>query len=1055
MRHQQQQQSSRKPLLDSGHFQYGIGVAESDVSEDKNDRSYRISIVKAVDFFQLTLPRILSNYVFPWRKLHLVLNGMLSPNLQRMGRTHSFWDGVNISSDRLWPVVLSVLLLNDFVNYSSHSDVRYENTLAKIFFGFSDNENYQYGSLAANLGANSVWKSSCWTGMALLYTAFLLSGSINLALHSWHRRDENISAIQALNSLEWHLLWNPQLGAGQRTLLITKIIQIYGDANPISKCRMLLTLSKVYDLTDDQNLLLPATKTLTDISQYNYHHLYQHPADIIPMLLANYQQWVRGKLPLRQGRFLYPLFYLVVLPLQLLAKWHLLLYPIRKFYQHAQFHSDKNDCNAKNLIWAYVKEIGRYACVACQLDFVDYQRALTGDDCLTALLSSQRDIDVLINTMNKLTSRFSVKLLDLSQQDWQRWSEADLSRLFNLLAIPALSQFTSIQLANELTGRTGLLAYAIEALSNYLGQSQVVNLDVRYQSFNRGMFSYLLQGLNGTHWRTMSFSQAMLDDNDLEAFAHLNLLNVSTFDISGNAITAYGFNQLARRLSVSPLRVANFSDNDIQLSDLSGLHNLLTNVYLKVLDISAVDLSFVNITALGELLASSSLHAFYCRACQLSDALIEQLSSYLSLSSISELDLSGNPFAVFGLDALVNVLPSSAITRLDLSSSELSDRHIEKIANVLRDSHLSALILENNVISGQGAAQLFAAAVNSSLSALSLADNPLSEHFDVLMDALKRYENCLNLLNINRIGLTESYAVALLEVLAKSQLTHLSLSGNRLGAAIGLPLAKLLRAAPITTLDIRDAANAFYDFNSFLSALTTSSLQWLNVEGIPLWDEQAVSLSLSLVDHLQNPGALTEVELDQDFARALQRVQATTPLQVLVFSSLGISETSLRALCRIRSAIDISMITEQLPTSGCQLSDINIDHSSRRQLMTSSIISSDWMNDHRMLAMASLSVLLWSGLCLDLNAVQLPSKAIAALASLTLAGMIFLLLNEQSDLSVGLMAGAYFLSALTRRVMPIAKQYLPERFFKSANHFYTEAVINTASTTQITGMSRL
>lgn len=622
--------------------------------------------------------------------------------------------------------------------------------------------------------------------------------------------------------------------------------------------------------------------------------------------IARYFRWTLGD----DTRPLTQLFWIPTLLISTYKFYSVSLYlelVIKKLIDIVYYFNDKSVCENNGNYFKFLTLSERYECVACDWPFVSYQNSLTAQTCLENLLQQKMPPSGLIRYLNELPTVRGITRVDLSQYDWSNWPIVDwekwLLALEPMLA-PSLELF-NVSGVSENSDRIPTVQQ-LQALVQLLTQINMTEFDISHYSLNDELFPVLLESLTHPSLSGLYLQDTNMTDISASYLSKLisnSVFNLTHLHLADNQIGDKGIIQISQMISNSSLQVLNVAHN--LFSDL-GLQQLGLGIQASV--VQSLDLSDQSLSANGLKLLSDALKGN---------------------SSLRKLKLNNVDLTINHIHALQSCIEN--LEFLDISNNFLSGQAIQSIVHS-SNQHLKTLISRNNDLDEEAGRLLAQELSATSLACLDLSKNYLEAGFNDLLRALPDSpllslicEECdlkdehmvdlhlilandtllLQSLNLNKNKISNQTLLNCLEELPKSSLRELYLNNNEISCSkeSAPVLAQGLAKTNLTVLDLSSNRLDKYFFNELAPLLKQSHLQRLSLSNNKLESASIKHFSEALVHLPCHTQDLNSPQLSRQEKRVFYPMKRNTALNRLDIFNTDTNNATQRGFCRISASL--------------------------------------------------------------------------------------------------------------------------------------------------------
>jgi Ran GTPase-activating protein (RanGAP) involved in mRNA processing and transport len=706
-------------------------------------------------------------------------------------RTDEFFRGTQDFTEGIWPIGFYSLLAHDLICWIDYEN-RYGNTIKDILLGWPSNQQ----TLTTYL--TNFW----WWCITLAATPIVLGG--------WRlfdkRRVNDREALQILNAHHpsflsdtiWWLL-NPfsktkvSLQKIQRALLWRK--DVYGDDNPhltaiiefsrqsigLARLSVLSTLAKVADIDIQSHRDLSTREfwarlqAVSDIALTELKRNAGSSINFIRYIYANYLLWSLGH---SERRFLELVIFWPYMAALVYAKLRLGEAFVQFIYQDIRWLVNFYKCRQQDKLWTYMAQVAEYQCTVCgNWTDIAYANVFSAQSCLDDFFAVPRTPEEISNMLYRV-HHLGFNSLNLSRQDWNKWTTQELGYILNLTR--AASHIQHLKIMDLSCGFAN--PHILDPERAYLLARFFRATDLEYLDFsNRGIGSnattIIIPQLVGNNLSYVDLSGNTISSPGMHALAAAiaDLPNLQVLKISGNGLTNTEIFQFAAVSNYTAIRMLGLGNNRFGQKGLDILAGNFSS-QLKVLDLSANDFSGFNLRNLG------------------------RNSQHLQELCLATTNIGDDEFST-----LTSSLAGSGLRVLDVSNNHLTEAGAKVFAQAVNSSRLEIVVFSDNKISAEGIAYISPALVNSSVKVFIMRGNDVG---DIGIEFFSRFlpHTQLRILNLADNQLTQLAAADLAVALPHSQVEEVDLSANDLGDA-GITEFSRVMKNPKSQLQIVRLAN--------------------------------------------------------------------------------------------------------------------------------------------------------------------------------------------------------------------------------------------------------
>jgi Ran GTPase-activating protein (RanGAP) involved in mRNA processing and transport len=734
--------------------------------------------------------------------------------LKRIYGVNGYLEGTDLMLNKVWSSLLLSFLVVDIYSYYRYPNLRFGNTLLKVFLAQTDNQQMLssaltlpeawplllgipvlWGVLKAFLSARHAkavdkaayrtlletlghYQASLWKDIGRWVLPSLLPEFVpNLALFALLPEPK---LKLALESAERLLLWDHRINPDERRILLQQVQVLTRKATHITQLKALITLAKVADGI--------APNDLVRLSQQGVD------AESLKSLLWVKQQAKQTLQQAAQSPSTQPLFSsLGVEPLINLPLDDKLTTPSRSRYLYTHYLlwtlGQPHDYRLQPLFWGY-------------LTFQGYFKA-------------------------RFFYSLGRGMYDTFNYYWDKWqceSEGKLWSYFNERADWECSFCGDLPLFyndvfNETTCWEAYIANPrpVKKLVELIERLSFVNLPTidlsRQHLENEGLITLLdallskanrIQTLLLNDLNDSAFPLPPLNATAIQAIT--NLLRNSTvkkLSLQGRQIQATDTPWLARALPYSPIQSLDLSGNNyIGAEGAKEIGQVLNRSQVQFLYLVYNNIGAEGAKGLAQGLPGSQVQFLYLVYNNIGDEGAKGLAQGLPGSQVQSLDLSYNNIGYEGAIGLAQGLPGSQVQSLDLSGNKIGEEGAKELAQGLSGSQVQFLYLVYNNIGAEGATRLAQRLPGSQVQHLDLRDNYIGA------EGAKGLAQGLPGSQVQHLDLSDNYigaegAKGLAQGLPGSQVQHLDLSDNYIGAEGATRLAEGLPGSQVQSLYLR------------------------------------------------------------------------------------------------------------------------------------------------------------------------------------------------------------------------------------------------------------
>jgi Ran GTPase-activating protein (RanGAP) involved in mRNA processing and transport len=802
--------------------------------------------------------------------------------LKQIYGVNGYLEGVDLMLNKVWSSLLLSFLAVDIYNYYRYPNLRFGNSLLKIFLAQTDNQQMLsnvltlpeawpillgipvlWGVLKAVLSARQAkavdqkayrilletlghYRASLWKDIGRWVLPSLLPEFMpNLALFALLPEPK---LKLALESAERLLLWDRRISPGERRILLQQVQMLVCKATHITQLRALTTLAKVADSIVPSDLVQLSQQGVNAETLKSFLWVKQQARQTLQQIAQS-----SSTLPLFSSAGTEPIINLPLMDDKLVT-------PSRSRYLYAHYLlwtlGQPHDYRLQPLFWGY-------------LAFQGYFKArffyLLGRGMYDTLKSSWDKWQC--ESEGKLWSYFNQREewkcsvcgdLPLFYKDvfneitcWDAYlaSPRPVDKLVGLIKRLRFDNLPTIDLSRQHLENEHLIT-VLDALRFKANHIQMLLLNDSAFSpppLNAAAIQIIADFLQNSMVTELSLQGRQIQAIDIQWLARtLPYSLIHTLDLSWNNISTEGAKEIGQVLNRSQVRSLDLGGfNNIDAEGAKGLAQGLPGSQVQHLDLSINRIGDEGAKEIGQVLNHSQVQSLDLSWNSISAEGAKGLAQGLLGSQVKTLSLLNNGIDAEGAKELVQGLLGSQVTSLDLSGNNIGDEGAKGLAQGLPGSQVLSLDLSLNSISAEGAKGLAQGLPGSEVKSLDLSDNNIGvEGAKELAQGLPGSQVQDLDLSWNNIG--AEGAKELVQGLPGSKVTSLDLSGNSISDEGAKGLAQGLSRSPVQDLYLSDNSIGDEGAKELFQGLPGSQVTFLDLSGNNIGDEGAKKLAQGL-----------------------------------------------------------------------------------------------------------------------------------------------------------------------------------------------------------------
>lgn len=879
----------------------------------------------------------------------------LSDNqLSRAFFVNCFLNGVEFITEKMWPAVLTGLLIADISYYYSLPLERYGNTIGKIFLGTANNQ-LSFGS---NLGSYLVEEWKYWFGFGILLGVPSIVGLASL-LYGWRNRiklpqEEIILAdkyprlhellkpkqltwsdvirwlctyskiANEWANLEFSMLWDKKMEPCHDELL-GKIRNLANNSSVVAQINALTILAKLVDHARYNEMQISERISVVGFIEQmtKYGNNFR-----IRSLYANYLLWTLGKNKKVGWHILswvFPTLYLFYAKARF---WEII---VRKIIEGFNYYFAEKNCHDQNKVWQYMPQVADYVCSVCgDWQSIYYNDIFTGQACLDGFLAKPRSLSDIFAALKKLSPHGPFSHLNLAKQSWSDWMQPEWKEFLQKLKQMPIRQLETLNLSRAIFNPYWIQNNKIQALIDFLQNIPVRKLDFRNQGIGAYETEILMNGVRNSSTEYLDLSGNALHDDGASAVARNFPQHIITLKLGDNEIGDYGICDLTAKITDinnSSLVDIDLRHNKFGLVGLECLSYSIMQNNLIQLDISYNDLSQSNFTEFGIAVASSSIRSLKISSCSLADNHFYELAqSFKYALNLRHADLSGNYLTDTGMNIYGSHLHDSYITHINFNNCYFTDNGIIALADFATNASFNSIELQNNHFTPIGAEYFIKMVSQNNISTINFAGNKLGDGVVLNFTNLFRISSkTIADINLSDNDITDKYVVEFFYALSNRSVTHLNLAYNKLGSQVGFAFSRVAPQVQLTSLNVGYNLIDSVAAKSMIDSLPKTKVQYFDLQGNPTTKDVALNVAENLIAAVPNIATIGQKFISYDQKRALGHARCNTQLIELNLDYTQTDDEGARALCRVLPDTNIDISYLHLRNNPINPDEVDID----------------------------------------------------------------------------------------------------------------------------------
>jgi Ran GTPase-activating protein (RanGAP) involved in mRNA processing and transport len=860
--------------------------------------------------------------------------------LERMYGVNGYLEGTDLMLNKVWSSLLLSFLIVDIANYYLYPNLRYGNTLLKVFLAQTDNQQMLSNVLTLPeawpilLGTPILWgilkaflstrhakaldkatyrtlletlghyQASLWKDIGRWVLPSLLPEFVpNLALFALLPKPK---LKLALESAERLLLWDRRISPNERRILLQQVQVLARKATHMTQLKALATLAKVADgiapndlvRLSQQEVDAETVKSLLSIKQQAKQTLQQVAQNPSAHLMSSVEMISLINTPLIDNKFATPS-------------------RSRYIYSHYLLWTlgQPHDYRLQPLFWSYLAFQGYFKARFFYLlgrgmyDTLKYywnkwlcesegklwsyfnERAMWECSVCGDLPIFYPDTFTDKNCLEAYLKnpQQALDVIKLIQRlDWQRidtldfsnqikWSESDWVDVFSNLTDRAKQ--VRVLFASSATRSNALpfTTWVVQAITSFLNHSSITFLSLDYRT---------------------------IGDKGIKTLTSiLPYSKVQTLNLKSNNISDEGAKTLAQFLYQSPAQTLSLDleNNNIGPEGASALAQSLNQSQVQTLSLDNNRIGAKGASVLAQSLNQSQIQTLSLWSNNIGDEGASALAQSLKQSQIHTLYLGDNHIGAKGARALALHLSQSQVQILTFDDNNIGIEGASAFAQSLNQSQVRILSLWNSNIGDEGTSALAQSLNQSQVEILYLGSNNIGDE-GVIVLALSLNKSQVKTLSLNKNNMSAKGASALAQSLNKSQVKTLSLNRNNIGAEGAKVLAQFLKQSQVQTLDLWSNRIGPEGASALAQSLNQSQVKTLILDGNNIGDDGLSVLAQFLNRSLVQTLSLNSNDISVKGARVLAQSLGQSLVQTLYLSNNNnISAAGVKALAQFLS----------------------------------------------------------------------------------------------------------------------------------------------------------
>lgn len=881
-------------------------------------------------------------------------------------------DGARFVTDKLWPGALFGLISYDFYSYYKTPENRYGNTPLKILSGLFTNQGTLSSHFGSGMVKDArdywLWLSIVTTtpflaaiGYSIIHLPWLkpikvsrTTSALNMQpgfcedVLLWSFPLHEIS--YQLRRAEYALYYDSRLSSSKRKELLYSIIELAKRHDKITQwvaMEVLANLAGIFreeglakiknhyqaalkksqqiglnknigvsqwlEEFDDfrqnlRELRQESLATLKELSAYNGNGITLRP--LMRYLHAHYLLWTLGE---EEN----PAFHLVFLPPALLlfayawyAKIRFVETWVQKLVNWIQVKVNEKNCQAEGNIWQFNSDVADYQCDICpDWTFVFRSEINSTQGCLNGLMAQSRNATELMSFIRRLLKPPFFDNLDMSQQDWIRWTEPAWDAWLMQLQNSSMSGLNVLNLSRPKPSSLRPQQGKIRRLVDFMQVKSIRKLDLRNQGLGSDEVKILFHNLPDSCEYIDLTNNAFGPEAAIEigrALPHLKQLKV--LKLGTNELGDDGLIALSPGFMNGTLVEVDLSHNHFGKRGIQALAQILPNTTLSSINISGNDFSSADMRQWGQALVLSKIETLFMADTRLSSSHIAVWTPYIAKSHFTTIDVSHNSFGDQGSITLLMSMRNSTVAHLSLGYNRVTDRSTLTFKLYLNATNLNSLDLSGNQFTTKGLTNIGKGLDGSVIQKLIIADMALGDDAIIAFsNQLQNVTHNLRRIDVSNNELTSAGGLALVSTMGSNTIGFI-LKQNQLGDEVAHELASILQNnSTLEELDLSDNLITEQGGIVLAGALRhAKNLKKLQLNGNRLGNQVGLKIAQELITIGPYSAILGEKILTYDELRAIAMTEPQMQIEELGLDDTEISTEAARALCRTQSHTKIS-----------------------------------------------------------------------------------------------------------------------------------------------------
>lgn len=581
------------------------------------------------------------------------------------------------------------------------------------------------------------------------------------------------------------------------------------------------------------------------------------------------------------------------------------------------YNSYRNDKKACDNTYSYLNAIAKFACNICgDWDDVTINLKDINDpqSCLNALLSASIDPEVIYERLDRLKKFTGYKTVDLSKQDYEKWSETNFKKIFQQLNAMQFN-LSLFDISKKIGTSVALSRPIVETITNFLQSNPARIINMKGLIYGSGYQTTLFPGLHNQSIENLILTSAKLD-------------NAGPISL-GDA--------LAGGANIKRIEVANNGIIDLAASHIVDNCESVTSI-----DLDGNPLTGLTLQRMGNSKCSSQLQKLSIASWKsLSDKGLQYLRNFTSLAelTVSNNNLQEDGVVIFSqsipltlkiLNFANNDLSSkvaasvffeslpSGLEYLDISKTGLHTYGVDAFVKFIVNSNIKTLVITEIAPTISEFRKIMEGVFSSSVIYLDLSSNQLTdEYVDVINELLLKNKNRLVTIVLSNNVITDKSGCKLIETFAIAGIESFNVAGNKLTNKVAYVLADTIPSSHFVKVDISDNP---MDGDGVYAVVKAGKLKELAVDHIPVNDNNAEDIAKSLLSSSYDLSFISKEKLSSIETRVLRQATPGTSLKTLSLNQCGLTSEAKRILSLVLPSANltienVSMADDAMPST--------------------------------------------------------------------------------------------------------------------------------------------